>query len=335
MAEYEAATATLRAPLPVQPTMLDLIRTATLAANGHNTQPWKFRLRDDGIDILPDLARRTPVVDPDDHHLFVSLGCAAENLALAASSSRRPGRIGFDAAAGGVVTFRFDDAPPADAELFGAIGQRQSTRAEFDGRPVPVADLEALAIAAATPGVDLVLLTDRPRIDQVRDLVVAGNSEQLGDPAFLRELTSWLRFNPREAMARGDGLFSAASGRPATPSWLGPLLFRAFVSADSENDAYARQIRSSAGIAIFLAEQDTREHWVRTGRACQRFALKATALGLKHAFINQPVEVAALRPALAGLAGLPGRRPDIVMRFGHGPTLPYAMRRPAASVVLA
>ena len=56
---------------------------ATLAANGHNTQPWKFRLEERNVTILPDLTRRTEVVDPDDHHLCVSLGCAAENLVIA------------------------------------------------------------------------------------------------------------------------------------------------------------------------------------------------------------------------------------------------------------
>jgi hypothetical protein len=334
MGEYEAAVAALRRPLPAQPAMLDLLRYATLAANGHNTQPRKFRLREDGVDILPDLGRRTLVVDPDDHHLFVSLGCAAENLALAAGAAGRPGRLSFDPTAGGSVAFRFEPAPATSAELFAAIAQRQSTRAEYDGRPVTAAMAEALASAAAIPGVDLVLLTDRPSIDRVRDLVVAGNSAQLADPAFMRELTSWLRFNPRAAMAHADGLFSGASGRPATPSWLGPLLFRSFTNVASENDAYSRQIRSSAGIAVFLGEREDREHWVRVGRACQRFALQATALGLKHAFINQPVEVAALRPALAGIVGLPGRRPDLVMRFGFGTALPYSARRPAGSVVI-
>ena len=86
MAEYSKAMAMLRAPLPASPQARDLIRYATLAPNGHNTQPWKFRERDGRIDISPDLARRTPVVDPDDHHLFISLGCAAESLALAAAA---------------------------------------------------------------------------------------------------------------------------------------------------------------------------------------------------------------------------------------------------------
>ncbi len=107
------------------------------------------------------------------------------------------------------------------------------------------------------------------------------------------------------------------------------LVFR----AGSENDKYARQLRSSAGVAIFVSERDDRDHWMRSGRACQRFALQATALGLKHAFVNQPVEVAALRPKLASLVGMPGRRPDIVMRFGYGPTLPFLPRRPVAAVL--
>ena len=185
----------------------------------------------------------------------------------------------------------------------------------------------------AVRGVDLVLITERPQIDRVRDLVVAGNSAQMADLAFMRELKAWLRFNPKQAMATGDGLFSRTSGNPVLPAWLGPLAIDTFFTAAAENAKYARQIASSAGIAVFVAERADPEHWILAGRACQRFALQATALGMKHAFINQSVEVAALRPQMANLIGLPGRRPDIVMRFGHGPGLPYSMRRPVEAVL--
>jgi len=84
---------------------------------------------------------------------------------------------------------------------------------------------------------------------------------------------------------------------------------------------------------VFVAQHDNPEHWVLAGRACQRFALAATALGLKHAFINQPVEVARLRPELAALIGMPGRRPDIVMRFGYGAALPFSARRTVDAVL--
>mgnify|MGYP006387938153 CR=1 FL=1 len=104
--------------------------------------------------------------------------------------------------------------------------------------------------------------------------------------------------------------------------------------ADAENEKYARNLRSSAGLAVFIYERDDIDHRVRAGRACQRFALQATALGLKHAFINQPAEVANLRPELANLVGMTGRRPDFVMRFGYGPTLPYSARRKVESTLL-
>ena len=86
MDRYTQAAANRRKALPADPDMRDLVRFATLAANSHNTQPWKFRIAENTVDILPDFSRRTPVVDPDDHHLFVSLGCGAENLAIAANA---------------------------------------------------------------------------------------------------------------------------------------------------------------------------------------------------------------------------------------------------------
>jgi hypothetical protein len=51
----------------------------------------------------------------------------------------------------------------------------------------------------------------------------------------------------------------------------------------------------------------------------QRFALEATRLGLKHAFINQPDEIPDLRAQFSDFLGLGERRPDLVVRFGYGP----------------
>jgi nitroreductase len=333
MDDYNATVATSRAVLASTPEIRDLVRYATLAANAHNTQPWQFRIREGGIAIHPDLSRRTPAVDPDDHHLFASLGCAAENLSLAAGARGRAGDISFDPSDEGSVTFAFGRASNQSPVLFDAIPHRQSTRAEFDGRPVSAADLRSLESAAAIAGVDLILITERKQIDRVRDLVLAGNTAQMADASFMRELRSWLRFSPRQAVEMGDGVFSATTGNPALPAWLGPLVIGMVLKTDAENDKYARQIDSSAGIAVFVSARDDKEHWVQAGRACQRFALQATALGLKHAYINQPVEVVGLRPELAALVGVSGRRPDIVMRFGYGDALPYSARRPVSAVL--
>jgi len=333
MDEYNASVAEARSALKSSPETRELIRYATLAANSHNTQPWHFKVVQGGVDILPDFARRLTAVDPDDHHLFASLGCAAENLAIAAEASGKGGALSFNPANGGAVSFSFGNGQPARRALLDAIPKRQSTRGDFNGKSVGSSDLGALAAAGAVPSIDLVLVTDRKQIDRVCDLVVAGNTAQMADAAFMRELKSWLRFNPSDALTAGDGLFAATTGNPLLPAWLGSIMFDLMFTTSGENEKYARQIRTSAGIAVFVAQKNDAEHWVAAGRACQRFALAATSLGMKHAFINQPVEVAGLRPEMAALVGMPGRRPDIVMRFGYGALLPFSARRPLEAVL--
>ena len=71
---------------------------------------------------------------------------------------------------------------------------------------------------------------------------------------------------------------------------------------------------------------------VKVCRCYQRLALQATALDLRTAFINQPVEVAALRPEFARAIGIGGRRPDLIVRIGHGPLMPRSLRRPIEEV---
>lgn len=334
MAAYSAAAAALRAPLALKASDRELIRYATLAPNGHNTQPWLFRVRPQGFEIRPDFSRRTPAVDPDDHHVFVSLGCAAENLMIAAAAQGRSCESRFVPDNGGSLILDTVEALPRRDLLLEAIPKRQSTRAEYDGQQLGTALLQQLAASVAIAGVDLALLTDRAQLARVRDLVIAGNTAQMADAAFVAELKRWIRFNPGSALARRDGLFTAASGNPALPDWLAGRLFDLSFTASAENDRYAKHIDSSAGVAVLVAEKSDPEHWALVGRACQRFALQATAMGLKLAFINQPVEVPKFRGEAAALAGFPGRRPDIVMRFGRGPTLPMSLRRPVNAVML-
>jgi hypothetical protein len=68
--------------------------------------------------------------------------------------------------------------------------------------------------------------------------------------------------------------------------------------------------------------------------AVTRFALQATALGIRNAFVNQPIEVAALRPHFATAMGLGNERPDLIVRFGRGPLLPRSLRRPLEAVLV-
>jgi hypothetical protein len=319
-------------PLPRQ-LLSELLRFATLAPSSHNTQCWKFAQEGSGLLILPDLSRRCPAVDPDDHHMFVTLGCAVENLAHAALAHGLHAEARFDAIRNAIhvaLTPTPAQAPP----LFQAMATRQCTRGDYDGQPLSIEELKLLDRAGTSNGVRMLLLTERPTMERVLEFVVEGNTAQMADPAFVKELKSWIRFNGAEAVRTGDGLYSGASGNLTIPTWIGDLAFRWVFTPKGENEKYVRQIRNSAGIAVFVGEAADKAHWVEVGRAYERFALQATALGIRNAFLNQPVEVAAVRSPFATAFGLNGQRPDLVVRFGRGPTLPPSLRRPVDSVMV-
>ena len=238
----------------------ELVRYTTLAPSSHNTQCWKFRAEEREISILPDLSRRCPAVDPDNHHLFVSLGCAVENLLQAALANGLKGEARFDATAEGSLKVALESTKAVVTSLFEAIPKRQCTRAEFDGKPLSKEELKLLEQAGTGNGIRVLLLTDRKPMEKVLEYAVQANTAQMNDPAFVEELKAWIRFSDDEAVRTGDGLFARSSGNPSVPRWLGSLLFDLFFTSKSENDKYATHIRSSAGIAIFISEANDKVH---------------------------------------------------------------------------
>jgi hypothetical protein len=309
----------------------EVLEAATLAASSHNTQPWRLRATGNTLDILPDFARRTPVVDPDDHHVYVSLGCAAENAVVAATTYGLAGQVAFSQTSnGGVVRVVFERSGLAASPLVVTLRARQCSRATYDGRAVPAADLEHLAAAA---GGSMLLVTDRARLTTIDEYVAEGNAAQLGDREFVRELVAWMRFTPAEARRRGDGLFGPALGMPVLPRLIAAPLMRLVMKAASQSARDLAALRSSAGVAVFVSERNDPAAWVETGRRYERFALEATRLGVRNAFMNQPVEVPALRNGLAGVLGLGGHRPSLIVRFGYGPGRPRSFRRPLEDVL--
>ncbi len=311
----------------------ELVRYATMAPSSHNTQCWKFTITDKVVTIIPDLTRRCPAVDPDDHHLFVSLGCATENLIQSALAHGFNGDVRFDSALDH-VRVTLEPTTAQASPLFKAIAERQCSRSEYDAKPISSEELNLLQRAGTADGVQLLLMTERSAMDEVLDHVVQANSAQMADALFVKELKSWIRFNGADAVRSGDGLYSGCTGNPSIPTWIGNLAFSSFFSTKGENEKIVRQIRSSSGVAVFVGDASDKAHWVNVGRCYQRFALQATALGIRNAFLNQPVEVASHRSNFAAAIGVRGQRPDLLVRFGRGPLMPRSLRRPVNSVLV-
>lgn len=334
---YDKAASEMRRAAPARADgVLDpreLVRLATLAASSHNTQPWKFRIRQNAITILPDFSRRCPVVDPDDGHLFKSLGCAAENLVHAASAQGFAADVRFNPGESEIVVRLERSASVRGSDLYRAITRRQCVKKEYDGKSLDVSLLEQLEKAGRGQGVRTIMLTSDAHKRAITDYVTKGNVAQLTDPAFRDELVSWIRFNPSEALKKGDGLSGRTAGQPPLPTWLAKRIIGMVLKPKSQADADAKNIRSSAGVAVFVARADDKSAWVEVGRAYERFALQATALDVRTAFINQPIEVRTLRPQFESWLRLSGEHALLIVRFGHGPTAPFSLRRPVDQVI--
>ena len=309
-----------------------LIQAATLAASSHNTQPWTFRIAADGILIDPDLSRRCAVVDPDDGHLYKSLGCAAENIVAAAPA------YGFAAevriAGDGQIEIGLAPLERAhDSGVLALIAERQCTKTPYDGRPLDAADIAALEAAGPDAGVSIRLIDDAVLMESVLELVNEGNRAQLSDPEFRRELIEWIRVNDRHAIRTGDGLSGRVTDQPQLPKWLARVVLPVVMTAKAQVRTDTENLRSSAGIAVFVGQSDDVPSWIETGRAYERFALAATALGIRNAFINQPIEVRRLRKELHSVLGLSGKETaHLMVRYGRAPLAPYSLRRPVAKV---
>jgi hypothetical protein len=198
--------------------MQSLIHFATLAANGHNTQPWKFAIRANAIEIHPDYSRELPVVDPQHRELWISLGCALENLLIAARATGYAAEVAYPDSTD-MIRVNLTSDSPQPTPLFDAIPGRQNTRSEYDGRPIPASDLDRILSLPIEPGVSLRFVTAPNELETLVEYVNQGNLSQYADSAFVDELIEWLRFNKRDALAAMDGLYSACSGNPEVP-WL-------------------------------------------------------------------------------------------------------------------
>lgn len=310
----------------------ELVRYATLAANGHNTQPWTFTINDNSIEIQPDYSRRLSVVDPNDRELWLSLGCALENLLIAARAIGYATEVTYPDTGEVIRVGLIEDTPQA-SKLFDAIPLRQNTRSEYDGQPVTSTDFDRMQKVGLEPNVTLHFVTQSNELETVLEYVNQGNVTQYSDKAFVNELIHWLRFNKREALASLDGLYSRCSGNPEVPRWLGQM----FVSGgkpQQEADVDAKKLRSSSGAVVIASTSDDKTTWVRTGQVYERLALTLTSLEIKSAFLNQPIEVTDLRSQFQSAMGLGAALPQLLVRFGYADAMPRSLRRPVEQVLL-
>jgi Nitroreductase len=127
---------------------------AVLAPSSHNTQPWRFHIRHNRLELLAERTRACPVVDPDDRELIMSCGCALFHLITAMKHFCCFGGVEIWPVPGepdllAVVTLGVqDESVSQQGMLFDAITTRRTNRQPLHDSPVPGSTIGALELAA-------------------------------------------------------------------------------------------------------------------------------------------------------------------------------------------
>ncbi|MEU7905692.1 Acg family FMN-binding oxidoreductase [Actinoplanes sp. NPDC049118] len=306
--------------------------TAGHAPSIHNTQPWRWRLMDNQLDLYLDHSRGLEVTDPDSRLAILSCGAALHHaqVSLAADGwhallARLPDTENPDHLAQLRLDHRIPVEPAAIRHLQ-TIGLRHTDRRPTRGAPVDADTLRSITAAVESAGTGLHLL----RPDEVYDLATAADHAQrteADETAWQAELGYWTGGNRLLGSGIPDAAIPHDTPRTTVPGrdfgHHGDLLV---------SDAHDR----TADFAILYGAEDTTLDWLRAGEALSAAWLTATELGVAVVPLSATIEVSATRALIRHLlADLD--HPYLVLRFGtHDPAdgpAPHTPRLPTNQII--
>lgn len=313
---------------PRREVLLEAVRYATLAPSSHNTQPWRFRLGSNAIDLYADRTRRLAVADPRDRELTISCGAALFHLRLALrragfapEATLLPASADPDHLAR-IAVGQPGEMTPDDWELYAAVPRRRTFRLPFARERLPLGLPVRLQHEAQAEGAWLDVVSSDVR-GTLLGLIQEADRRLWSDPAYRRELAHWIR-----SADVGDGLPGPYH------NGIGPVVVRAFALGRSEGRRDAAAGAPAPLVVVLGTNDDAPLAWLQAGQALARVLLRASDAGIAASFLNQPVQVPELRQALA--RSLDRRRafPQVVLRMGRGRIFEPSPRRPIEAVLL-
>ena len=321
---------------PLQDSAADALSAAVdramLAPSLHNSQPWRFTVRADGLDVRADRTRHLTSIDPSGRELVQSVGAALFNarVALAARGwavdvQRCPSPDTPDL----LAVLHLVDGPsdPGLAVLDPLIPRRRTNRRTFDATVPTDAELRSFTAAAIAEDAVLVPVLTGEQHRLIARLTQEADAQQRADPAYLAELARWTNRTP----AAGDGIVGAAVPH-VDGSATDDVPMRDFDTRGDGALPPSSGVGAEHTLLVLGTRNDGDEAWLRSGEALQHVLLTITRAGWSASPLTQSLEVPTTRLRLrAGLTW--DAWPQTVLRIGHAGPSGATPRRQRADVV--
>ncbi len=315
----------------------ELVYYASKAPSGHNSQPWKFTIKENIIEIHPNLTCALPVVDPDNRELFISLGCATQNLCVTAL------HFGYDCCwkikqnsqNTHYIVIEINKLKEKQGnQLFDFIDKRQTNRNVYDGKIVENDIIEQLQKISNENSVGIYFFKNgEANFQTLKEAVFKGNEIQMNDIRFKKELLSWIRFNKKEVDRLQNGLTYKVMGAPPTPKFIGKMIVQSFLKSKKQNKSDAEKINSSSHFILFTTKENTVHQWVKLGVELQKILLNLTKLGISCSYLNPPCELKSLALQLQKNMPINNEYPSILLRIGYAKNVPFSPRKDIEKII--
>ena len=309
-----------------------LIGVAGRAPSLHNTQPWRFTISGDGIELHADTSRQL-LLDPDGREMIISCGAALYGLRLAVRSLGYVPEVELlpgPARRQRLARIRLGPAVPMTAEerkMLAAVPHRHTHRGPFEAGPLPAGLLARLQDDARAEGAILTQIDPGPARQELMALLAASDRRQDRDPRARAETRRWSR---DQCSPDRDGV--PAHAFPAEPSRdAGRLPLRDFDLGRGLGLLPAGGPAPPLTAVLFTAG-DNQGDWLRAGQALQRLLLRAASQWVFASLNTQPLEDVETRTLIRDRLALPGA-PQMLLAFGISRIAHATARRPASDLI--